>query len=67
MFSELGDLLERCWRNITPQLLAAIQCVRRWRRAGFSDNKAAEKSTITNREIELLYGISMWDDKLSTM
>jgi hypothetical protein len=58
MFSELGDLLEPRRRNITPQLLAAIQCVRRWRRIGFSDNQAAEKSTITERETELLYGIS---------
>ena len=67
MFSELGDLLEPRRRNITPQLLAAIQCVRRWRRAGFSDNEAAENSTITDREIKLLYDISTWDDELNTM
>jgi hypothetical protein len=67
MFSELGDLLKPRRRNSTPQFLAAIQCVRRWRRAGFSDNEAAEKSTITDGEIELLYGISMWDDELNTM
>jgi hypothetical protein len=34
MFSELGDLLEPYRRNILLQLLSAIQCVRRWRRAG---------------------------------
>jgi hypothetical protein len=67
MFSELGDLPEPRRRNIPPQLLAAIQCVRRWRRAGFSDDKAAEKSTITDREMELLHGISTWDDELDTM
>jgi hypothetical protein len=67
MFSELGDLLEPRRRNITPHFLAAIQCVRRWRRAGFNDNQAAEKSTITNMEIELLYGISTWDNELYTM
>jgi hypothetical protein len=54
MFSELDDLLKPCWGNSTLQLLAAIQFVRRWRRAGFSDNQAAEKSTITEREVELL-------------
>jgi hypothetical protein len=27
MFSELGNLLEPCWRAIQPQLLLAIQCV----------------------------------------
>jgi hypothetical protein len=35
MFSELGDLHEPRRRQILPQLLAAIQCVRRWYRAGF--------------------------------
>jgi hypothetical protein len=67
MFSELGDLLEPRRRNINPQLLAAIQCVRRWRRAGFIDNQAAEESIITDGEIELVYGISTWDDELNTM
>jgi hypothetical protein len=38
MFSELDDILEPRRRNITPQLLAAIQCVRRCRSAGFGDN-----------------------------
>jgi hypothetical protein len=41
-------------------------CVRKWRRAGFSDIQAAEKSIITDREIELFYGISTWDDELNT-
>jgi hypothetical protein len=67
MFSELGDLLEPCRHNITLQLLAAIQCVRGWKKAGFSNDQAADKSTITDREIELLYGISTWDTELNTM
>jgi hypothetical protein len=50
MFSELDDLLKPCQRNITLQLLAAIQCVREWRKAGFSNNQAADKSTITDRK-----------------
>jgi hypothetical protein len=50
MFSELDDLLKPCQRNITLQLLAAIQCVRGWRKAGFSNNQAADKSTITDRK-----------------
>jgi hypothetical protein len=32
MFSELGDLLEPRRRAISPELLAAIQCVRRWQK-----------------------------------
>jgi hypothetical protein len=67
MFSELGDLLKPRRRNISPQLLAAVQCVRRWRRAGFGDDEVAEQSAITNREIELLYSISTWDDNLNTI
>jgi hypothetical protein len=43
MFSELGDLLEPCQWAIQSQLLAAIQCVRRWRKAGFGDDKVTSK------------------------
>jgi hypothetical protein len=39
MFSELGNLLEPRRRKLGPQLLAAMQCVRRWQRAGFGDNE----------------------------
>jgi hypothetical protein len=67
MFSELGDLLEPRRRGISPELLAAIQCVRRWRRAGFGDDEVAVKSPITDREIELLYSISTWDDDFSNL
>jgi hypothetical protein len=35
MFSELGDLLEPKRRQMGAELLAAIQMVRAWRRAGF--------------------------------
>jgi hypothetical protein len=58
MFSELGDLLKPRRRGLLARLLAAIQCVRRWRRAGFGDDEAVANMPITNREIELLYGIS---------
>jgi hypothetical protein len=69
MFSELGDLLEPRRRNLSPELLAAIQCVRRWRRAGFGDDNEVRSDGITDREIELLYQISTWEDdiELNTM
>lgn len=35
VFNELEDLLEPCRRCTSPELSAAIQCSRRWRRAGF--------------------------------
>ncbi|KAF7574084.1 Dimer-Tnp-hAT domain containing protein [Pyrenophora tritici-repentis] len=47
MFSELGDLLEPRRRCIKPQLLAAIQCVRGWQRAGFSVDGEAPIGMIT--------------------
>ena len=61
MFSELGDLLEpRRWA-IQPQLLAAIQCVRRWRKDGFGGDVAA-KASITDNEMDALYGLDTWDE-----
>ncbi|KAF7445679.1 hypothetical protein PtrM4_054120 [Pyrenophora tritici-repentis] len=62
MFSELGDLLEPRRRCIKPQLLAAIQCVRGWQRAGFSVDGEAPIGVITDDEMELLYGLADWED-----
>ena len=61
MFSELGNLLEPRRRGIQPRLLAAIQCVRRWRTAGLGDDKLNNRNSITDDEIEALYGVSAWD------
>jgi hypothetical protein len=44
MFSELGDLLEPRRRGISPDLLAAIQCVRRWKKAGYGTPSASNHS-----------------------
>jgi hypothetical protein len=63
MFSELGDLLEPRRRAIQPQLLAAIQCVRRWRRSGLGDDQVATKAAITDTEMDILYDVSTWDDE----
>jgi hypothetical protein len=62
MFSELGHSLEPRRRQISPQLLAAIQCVRRWHRAGFDqgDNSAAA-ATITDDDIDAMYQLCDWD------
>ena len=58
MFSELGDLLEPRRRAIQPQLLAAIQCVQRWRKARLGDDEAAIKATISDAEMDILYDVS---------
>jgi hypothetical protein len=47
-------------RAIKPQLLAAIQCVRRWQRAGLGDVEVAAKSTMTDDEMELSYDLNSW-------
>lgn len=61
MFSELGDLLEPRRRNISPQLLAAIQCVRRWIRAGFSrDDEVNNTGNLTDDEIDARYRLAEW-------
>jgi hypothetical protein len=61
VFSELGNLLESRRRNIGSELLAAIQCVRRWLRAEVGNDEVAAKATITE---ELVYRLSTWDDRL---
>jgi hypothetical protein len=61
MFSELGDLLEPRRRSISPQLLAAIQCVRRWQNAGFGPSNEGSNKMITDDDIDKLYKLCDWD------
>jgi hypothetical protein len=60
LFSELGDLLKPCYRAIKQQLLAVIQCVRRWKSAGLGKVEVAAKLTMTDNVMELLYNLSSW-------
>jgi hypothetical protein len=60
MFSELGDLLKPRRRAISPQLLAAIQCVRRWLKARFGKGRKPTGRTI-NDELDLIYQLGDWD------
>jgi hypothetical protein len=57
LFSELGDLLEPRRRNISLELLAAIQCNRRWIRARFGSSEVPVKDSITDEEIDAKYGV----------
>jgi hypothetical protein len=61
MFNELGDLLEHRRRVISPQLLAAIQCVRRWLKAGFKRADDCAAAAVDNDEIDRLYRVPEWD------
>lgn len=71
VFSELGDLLEPRRRCISPELLAALHSVRRWRRAGFGggDDDDMGQSKLTDEQMDVLYELSEWvgeDDDLDT-
>ncbi|KAI1506904.1 hypothetical protein Ptr86124_014159, partial [Pyrenophora tritici-repentis] len=68
LFSELGDLLEPRRRSISPQLLAAIQCDRRWIRAGFGSGEVPVKEAISDEEMDAKYGVHKWilAEKLNT-
>jgi hypothetical protein len=61
-FSELGDLLEPRRRGISPELLAAIQCTRRWRRAGFGSDDEADQKVLTDERLNARYLMDTWDD-----
>ena len=59
LFSELGDLLEPRQQRLEPQLLAAIQCVRRWQRAGLrGDDEVMEEEEADDDHIELWCGLA---------
>jgi hypothetical protein len=66
MFSELSNLSEPLRRAIQPQLLAAIQCVRQWRKSGLGDNEMAAKAALTDADLDALYDMSTWDDNWNT-
>jgi hypothetical protein len=59
LFSKLGNLLEPRRRRLGPQLLAAIQCVRRWQRAGLGgEDEVMEEEAADDDNIELLCGLA---------
>jgi hypothetical protein len=60
MFSELGDPFEPRRRAILPQLLAAIQYVRRWLKVGFGKDHNPPRRT-TDDELDSLYQLGDWD------
>ena len=61
-FSELGDLLEPRRRGISPELLAAIQCTRRWRRAGLGSDDEVDEKVLTDEQLNARYAVDTWDD-----
>ncbi|KAF7572915.1 hypothetical protein PtrM4_078200 [Pyrenophora tritici-repentis] len=60
LFSELGDLLEPRRRKIGAQLLAAIQCTRSWRQAGFQP-QSQHQNNLSEAELIRIYDIDDWD------
>ena len=62
MFSELGDLLEPRRRKISSNLLAALQCIKSWRAAGFKPKHQAEaEAPLADKIIDEIYKVCEWD------
>ena len=59
MFSELGDLLEPRRRHMGSGLLAALQCVRSWQKAGLNPPRIAEMEPIDD-EVDTT---ASWNDE----
>jgi hypothetical protein len=60
MFSALGDLLEPKRRAIGPELLAAIQLVRWWWRAGFKLPPKGSDTEVTDEQLVREYQLCEW-------
>jgi hypothetical protein len=63
MFSKLGDLLEPRRRNLGPQLLAALQCIRAWIRIGMITPGSSD-AVLNDSDLARLYDLSTWDQPL---
>ena len=61
MFSELGDLLKPKRRKMSSHLLAALQSLRSWIRAGFSPPTGAETAAFTDDEMDSEYALRDWE------
>jgi hypothetical protein len=61
MFSELDDLLEPKRHAVGSELLAAIQLVRSWIRAGFRLPSETPEAAVTDAEIVKEYNICGWN------
>jgi hypothetical protein len=63
LFSELGDLLEPKRRAIGSELLAALQLIRSWTRAGFKTYHN-DGDDVLDEDIIQDYNIDEWANKL---
>ncbi|KAL7771394.1 hypothetical protein CFE70_001337 [Pyrenophora teres f. teres 0-1] len=61
VFSEVGDLLTPRRRKISPQLLAALQCIRTWRGTGAAVAGAVSKSQLNDEQLDQLYELARWE------
>tara|TARA_R110002003_G_scaffold101_3_gene8099 strand:+ start:3303 stop:3617 length:315 start_codon:yes stop_codon:yes gene_type:complete len=64
LFSELGDLLEPKRRAISSKVLAALQLVRSWVRAGFKAPYPSDIPKVTEDEVVQEYGMHEQDTLL---
>ena len=62
MFSELGDLLTPQRRKISPQLLAALQCIRVWKSTGAVIAGSITESQHSDKQLDQLYEVAIWNE-----
>lgn len=65
MFSELSDLLEPRRRNLGPQLLAALQCIRAWIRIRMTTPGSSD-AVLNDSDLARLYDLSTWEQPPGT-
>lgn len=65
MFSELGDMLEPRRSKMSPQLIAAIQCVKSWRNNGFRRGSPPKtvSNELSNDTIDAIYSVCEWHNE----
>jgi hypothetical protein len=53
-------MLEPRRQGLSPELLAGVQCVRCWMKAGFGDSDGEAEAAMTEAQLERAYNLSMW-------
>ncbi|KAF1935222.1 hypothetical protein EJ02DRAFT_362007 [Clathrospora elynae] len=61
MFSELGNLLKPRKRKIGPQLLAAIQLIQSWVKAGVVLPTERKTEACSDKQIAEKFDVCNWD------
>jgi hypothetical protein len=62
VFAGTGDILKPQRRKIGAQLLAALVCLQRWTRAGFTTLSTTTAAKYTDEELTEEFAIGTWEE-----